>query len=178
MKKTLFLGALLVLCAGLVFSQNKLSMTDKDPTIDGTISDGEYSLAMPFTGMMLYVNWTKDHVSAAIRANTSGWVGIGTGSLQMNGASIYIGYLDANGKPVFAEQTGRFHSHSDAQNPLPVKYAITENNGVTIMEISLPTADVIPAGATKLLMITAYGRGDNITEHHEFRTPVSIDLAQ
>lgn len=175
-KKIPVAAVLLAAVAGLTFAQNHLSVTDTAPAVDGVVSGTEYSLAMDFTGMTLYVNRTKDRLSLAIRANTTGWVGIGTGALVMNGASIYIGYVDSSGKVVFSEQTGRFHTHSDAANPEPVQYALTEKGGVTIMEISLPAADVIKPGDHTLSLITAYGQGDNIVEHHEYRTPVSVTL--
>jgi hypothetical protein len=167
--------ALLVGLAVAAGAQSRLQITSKPATIDGTISEGEYSWSMKFDGLTLYLNRTTDTVAAAVEANTTGWVAVGFGSSVMNGARIYIGVVQ-NGKGSVTPQIGRGHSHTDTSAVLGVDSAVKEQNGVTVMELGLKASDLLGSSPSTLPLIVAYGPSDNITQYHSFRTGLEVDL--
>ena len=70
-----------------------LQKTKKPAVINGVVQPNEYSLSYETDGMILYLNWIKGTLYAAIMADTNGWVGIGLNAKKMDEADILIGFV-------------------------------------------------------------------------------------
>jgi hypothetical protein len=169
---TIVLGLLLV---AAVTAQETLAVSENSPQIDGIILPGEYSLVVELPRGTLYLNRTGELLSVALQSELDGWVSVGLGSQKMNEASIYIGFVDS-GKQVFAKQLGRGHGHTDAPVAEPTAYRLTENQTGTVLEIGFPVSAFIPAGTTRLALVAACGRRDDLTSYHSMRRGLEIDL--
>jgi hypothetical protein len=113
------------------------------------------------------VYWSPDGKGGlylAVSAPTTGWVGLGLGSQVMDGALIYMGYVD-NGKPVFSEQKGRGHSHAPVAQTKADQSAVASKDGRTVIEFHLP-ASALPPGSS-IPFITAYAGSPDLTTFHE-----------
>ncbi|UCG00014.1 MAG: hypothetical protein JSV89_10855 [Spirochaetaceae bacterium] len=156
-------------------AQNRLVVSSSSPEIDGVIVAGEYSLMIELPRGTLYLNRTEQVLSIAIQSELDGWVGVGLGSQRMNQASIYIGYVDS-GREVFARQQGRGHSHRDASVAEPAEVRLGENAAGTVMELSFPASAFVPSGSSRLSLIVACGKRNNLTSYHSMRRGLEIEL--
>jgi|SRR5208337_3009970 len=178
---TLFSCALILLLAFVSatgFAQS-LSVTTNKPVIDGVVKANEYSFSQQFDSLTLYANRTKDTLSLAIVGDTTGWVSVGLGSLKMDGSTIFIGFVGADGKVQFKTQTGTGHRHVDAPKSVAdsvTAFAMKEADGKTTLELSLTSAAYIKSGQTSLDIIYAVGEDKSFVPPHSSRGSVSLKL--
>jgi len=180
-----FLLLFLALCAlpgTMVFAQTAtLAITTNKTVVDGTVNPIEYAFSQDLGKAKLYVNRTADTLYVAVVGSTSGWVAFGLGSQRMDGATIFMGYVDSSGKSVFKPQAGRGHGHGDAAQAVQdsvISSAMTEVKGVTTLEVALKPAAYVKAGQTALDVIVALGMGDSFMAMHSFKSPLAINLAK
>lgn len=64
-----------------------------------------YVLLVP-GDLALYVNRTSSALDVTVVADTPGWVTVGLGSLMMDGATIFRGFIGLDGKVTFKTQAG------------------------------------------------------------------------
>jgi hypothetical protein len=149
------------------------------PLVDGKAAPGEYGSSMGFFDGASTVYWQADGKGGlyiAVAAATTGWVGIGLGSVVMDGAHIYMGYVK-DGVPVFSEQVGDGHGHHAAAAPTADDSAVGQKGGVTTIELHLPAAAVPRPPDGKLHFIAAFsGAADLATYHEDNRDSGTIDL--
>jgi len=121
------------------------------------------------------LEWSIDSGSLTITftAETDGWVAVGLGSNRMDGANIFIGY-NKDGEPAFREDIGSGHSHREAEVQRPVKFEVTESNGMTVMSFTVAASDFVKTGQTTLPFIVAYGSRDNFNSIHRYRNSGTI----
>ena len=178
---TLFSCALVVILAlvGAAGFAQSLSVTTGKPVIDGVVKTGEYSFTQQFDSLTLYANRTKDLLSLAIVGDTTGWVSVGLGSLKMDGATIFIGFVGADGKVQFKPQMGSGHRHTDttkAVSDTVTAYAMKEADGKTTLEFSVTPAAYIKSGQTTLDVIYAVGEDKSFVPRHSSRGSISLKL--
>ncbi len=171
--------ALFLLAGFLAEAQNTLtlSLTTTKPKVDGLISAKEYSLTADAPDMELNLSWTTDTLFAAVTGQTTGWVGIGFGTGQMDGSIIYMGYV-SGGKTLVKVQEGSGHTHSDLSSNAPVSYAMKEANGKTTLEVALKASQFIAAGQTELDLVLAMGSSDSFAELHMSRYGAAVALTR
>lgn len=179
MMKNLIRGVF-VACALLIgfgaFAQSQtLSVTTNKPAVDGTISPGEYTVKYVQGKVTIYLSRTTDTLYIGIVGGTTGWVAVGLGSLKMDGAVMFMGYV-ADGKPQFTVQQGTGHRHRDLANADPISYAVTQADTGTVMEIAVKADSFITADQTALDMIFANGGGANFTLMHVARGSLEVPL--
>jgi hypothetical protein len=158
MKAAIVPGAL------LLFSSLAWSL----PTVDGSVTPGEYSRSMSLVDGAVTVSWQADTsggLYVAVSAATTGWVGLGLGSVVMDGAHIFMGYV-RNGSPVFSEQLGVGHSHSQSPNRSADSFAVSLHDGTTTLELHVP-ADRVPLDGKKVDFIVAFSGSADLTTFHE-----------
>jgi hypothetical protein len=145
-------------------AQESLGKLAAAPMADGVIAPGEYGFSAVKSGAGIHLGLSADGstIYAAIDAPTKGWVSLGLGSLKMGGASIFMAE-DKAGSPVFSEQLGAGHGHSDAKTQLVLAQAVKTAEGRTVFEFSLPAGGFIASG--KLDLIYAFG-GANMSAYH------------
>jgi hypothetical protein len=154
-----------------------LRQTKAKPTLDGVLSDKEYSLEADNPDMGLALSWNEDVLYIAVRGETSGWVAVGIGSQKMNDAIIYIGY--AAGKDAQIKvQKGQGHGHGDVDSDAPLQYAMKEGDGTTTLELAVKAASFIADGQKRLDLIMAMGGSDSFTVRHKSRYSTSVSLAR
>jgi hypothetical protein len=149
--------------------------------VDGVVNPDEYSFTQNFGDLTLYVNRTADALYLGAVGNTTGWVSVGLGSLKMDGATIFIGYVGADGKVQFKPQAGSGHSHKDVGGDVSgtiISYAMKETGGKTTLEIALRSAAYVKAGQSALQIIYAEGTEKSFTPRHMMRGALSLALAK
>jgi hypothetical protein len=157
-----------------------LSLTTNKTAVDGVVNPGEYSFTQSFGDLTLSVNRTAGALSLAVTGGTTGWVSVGLGSLKMDGATIFIGFVGADGKVQFKPQVGAGHSHADAGADLAdtiISYAMKESGGTTTLELALKPAAYIKAGQKELQIIWAEGTEKSFRPRHMSRGSLSLALA-
>jgi hypothetical protein len=150
-----------------------------DPRVDGKVSPGEYPHALSLVLGDVTVSYSRDQAGGlylAVTAPTTGWVGIGLGSVVMDGAHIFMGFVK-DGQPVISEQVGEGHSH----HPSPVTWAdqaaVVSESGATTLELHVP-AGRVPGDGRKTGVIAAYsGSADLVTYHDDAHDGGYIDLS-
>jgi hypothetical protein len=164
------------------FGQSKaLATTTNKTVVDGMVNPSEYSFSQDFGELSLYANRTADALYLGLVGNTTGWVSVGLGSLKMDGATIFIGFVGSDGKVQFKAQAGSGHSHKDVDGDVVatiVSYAMKQAGGKTTLEIALKPAAYIKAGQSALLVIYAEGTEKSFVPRHSFRGALSIPLAK
>jgi hypothetical protein len=147
------------------------------PALDATVVTGEYSVMYDFPRLDLYLSRTAGHLHAAVVADTRGWVAVGLGSHLMDGSRIMFGFVVDRG-PVFVEQVGTDHEHTDTEQPLQAEAAVGEVGRRTTLEVRVPWAAVEPLLQDDVLLpvITAYGTQDSLTQIHRFQRTVVARL--
>jgi hypothetical protein len=164
------------------FGQGKsLATTTNKTVVDGVVNPAEYSFSQDFGDLALYANRTADTLYLAVVGNTTGWVSVGLGSLKMDGSTIFIGYVGADGKVQFKAQAGSGHAHKDVSADVAgtvVSSAMKEAGGKTTLEIALKPAAYVKAGQSALQVIYAEGTEKSFIPRHMFRGALSIPLAK
>ena len=137
------------------------------PTVDGTITDGEYANTKTVLDGNGTLAWNKDAdgLTVALKVKTEGWVGVGFGSDRMTGAFIFMGFVASDGKPVFSEQKGQGHRHMPVDQPVTDKSAVTWVKGDTVIEFHIPTAK-IPFALGEVPFIAAYSDSADLKTFH------------
>jgi hypothetical protein len=175
---TLFLATsclLLALGAGAAFAQS-LAVTTNATVIDGVVHPEEYSFTKASGPLTLFANRTADTLTLALTGKTSGWVALGLGSLKMNGATIFMGFVGNDGKVQFKPQLGSGHSHADGTAAV-ISYAIKAEGDTTTMEISLDAKEYAKAGQSSLDLIFAMGKDKSFASYHSYRNALSLTLS-
>ena len=180
---TFALSVLLFAALGAAaFGQAKsLAITANKTVVDGVVNAGEYSFTQDFGEMSLSVNLTADALYVAAVGNTTGWVSVGLGSLKMDGSTIFIGFVGADGKVQFKAQGGTGHSHKDVGADVAgtiISSQMKEAGGKTTLEIALRPAAYVKSGQTALQIIYAQGTEKSFIPRHMFRGALSLALAK
>ena len=178
---SLFFFFLIALGAAVFGQAKSLAITTNKTVVDGVVKPGEYSLTQDFDELSLYVNRTADALYLAVVGNTTGWVSVGLGSLKMDGATMFMGFVGSDGKVQFKPQTGSGHSHKDAGSDVSgtiISSAIKESGGKTTLEIALRPAAYIKSGQSALQIIFAEGTEKSFIPRHMFRGALSVPLAK
>jgi hypothetical protein len=158
-----------------------LATTTNKTVVDGVVNPAEYSFSKSFDELSLYANRTADALYLGVVGNTTGWVSVGLGSLKMEGATIFIGFVGSDGKVQFKPQAGSGHSHRDVGDAVAatiISYAMKESGGKTTLEIALKPAAYIAAKQSSLQVIYAEGTEKSYIPRHMFRGALSIPLAK
>ncbi len=164
MRKRVILVLILTAAWTPVFAQSGT------PKVDGVIGPSEYAQTHTDNGVVIRSTFTPDRIYLAVTAPGDGWVAIGLGTSVMNGATIFMGYVDSSGTPQFTVQKGRFHTHSEFGGETPIAHAIAESGGETTLEIEVSRADFVSSGQKTLDYIYAYNRSaKNFRTRHNFR---------
>ncbi len=180
--RVMMVVAAVLLVSGIgpaAFAQDRLDVSSRQPTVDGTITPNEYTYSHEFDGQMtLYVSRTPTTLYLAVVGTTTGWVAVGIGQ-RMDGADIFMGYVKG-GKAFFNRpQLGRGHFHHDApaeiKNTLE-KYALREKGGKTTLEVALKASPYIRKGRSSLDLIFAVGDQASFSQYHSYRNLTSLTL--
>ncbi len=185
--RTLAIVAVLAAAAGGAGAQSTASSASpllvlgtSAPTVDGVVASREYSFTKDSGLLVLSVNWTADTLSLAVTGETNGWVGVGVGAPQMDGATIFMGFVDDRGAVIFKPQAGQpVHTHADTTVDVlktVLSYALKETGETTTLEVALRADAYIRKGQTELGLIFAIGPDDTFTEYHLDRDFVTLRL--
>ena len=162
------------------FAQSgSLPVSAAKTVVDGVVHPDEYSFSQAFGPLTLSANRTADTLYLAVAGKTSGWVAVGLGSLKMNGSTIFMGFVDGDGKVQFKAQAGAGHGHKDAAKSVSdtvISASITEAAGTTTLEIALKAGAYITSGQSTLDLIFALGEGKSFTPMHSSRNATSLKL--
>jgi hypothetical protein len=165
---------LLALGAAAGFAQS-LAVTTNKTVVDGVVHPDEYSFTQASGPLTLYASRTATTLNLALTGTTSGWVAVGLGSLKMNGATIFMGFVGNDGKVQFKPQAGSGHSHKDTTAAV-ISYAITTAGDTTTMEISLKASEYVKSGQSSLDLIFAMGEDKSFVSYHSYRGALSLKL--
>ena len=184
MKRSLILGSVLVLFLALAASTGfaqaaGLAVSTNKTVVDGAVTPDEYTFKKAYDLLTLYANRTADTLYLAVEGKTTGWVALGLGSLKMDGATIFIGYLDNAGKVQFKPQAGSGHGHGDTTAEVAatvISYAIKQAGDVTTLEIALKATSYIKHGQQTLDLIFAVGADKSLRSRHMYRDSLSLKL--
>jgi len=164
-----------------VFGQAKpLALSSNKIVINGAVKSSDYSFSQTYDELTLYVNRTSSVLDVAVVADTTGWVAVGLGSLTMDGATIFIGFMGLDGKVSFKPQAGSGHSHHDVGADVRatiISFAIKETAGKTTMQLALRPAAYIKPGQSILPIIFAFGTRKSFLPLHAFHGALSLPLA-
>jgi hypothetical protein len=164
------------------FGQAKaLATTTNKTVVDGVVNPTEYSFSQDFGELSLYANRTADALYLGVVGNTTGWVSVGLGSLKMDGATMFMGFVGSDGKVQLKPQAGSGHSHKEAGGDVAasiISYAMKESGGKTTLEIALKPPAYIKAAQSALQVIYAEGTEKSFIPRHMFRGALSIPLAK
>jgi len=142
-----------------------------DPTVDGKVLPGEYEHAQVLMGGKLTLSWqaaADGGLFIAVSARTPGWVAVGLGSAKMDGSTIYIGSVGADGTSAFSEDAGRGHGHAPASRRTADRSAVGRDGEWTTVEVHLP-AEALPlvhVQGPAALFIVAYAGSTDLTTWH------------
>jgi hypothetical protein len=180
---TLALSFTLFIAIGTaVFGQAKsLAITTNKTVVDGVVNPGEYSFTQDFGELSLSVNRTADALYLAAVGKTTGWVSVGLGSMKMDGSTIFIGFVGADGKVQFKAQAGSGHSHKDVGADVSgtiISSQMKESGGTTTLELALRPAAYIKSGQTGLQIIYADGTEKSFIPRHMFRGALDLAFAK
>jgi hypothetical protein len=144
------------------------------------VKPGEYSFTRDSGDLVLSVNRTAGVLSLAVVGQTGGWVGVGVGALEMNGATIFMGFVDDAGQASFKPQAGEpGHTHTDAAASVMdtvISWAVRQTGNTTTLEVALKPDAYITKDSRTLDVIYAIGPDDGFTEYHLDRDFVSLNL--
>jgi hypothetical protein len=163
------------------FSSRALGISASAPAVDGVVNQGEYAYTKDFGSLSLSVSRTADSLFLAVVGKTAGWVAVGTGAQRMDGAAIFIGFVDKDGKVQFKPQVGQGHSHKDSTQEATstiAASAMKETGGATTLELALKSDAYVMKGQDALDLILAVGPDDSFSPRHTFRTALSVKLAK
>ncbi len=117
-----------------------------DPVVDGKIDSGEYAHSRKLMSDKLVLSWQSGPdggLFVAVSAKTKGWVAVGLGSARMEGSTIYISSIGADGTPVFSEDAGKGHGHAPSSRKTADQSAVGLEGEWTTVEIHIP-AESLP----------------------------------
>jgi len=175
---------LIVLLGGVAvaaFSQDQhLAVGSTSPSVDGIVKAGEYTYTHDFDHQLtLYASRTADTLYFGVVAITDGWVAVGLGSQKMDGATIFMGFVDTDGKVSFKTETGKGHRHVDAPAEISasvISYAMKRESGKTTLEVAIKASAFIKQGQSSLDVICAKGMDRSFTSYHSYRGATSLVL--
>jgi hypothetical protein len=175
------LAVLLASTAPLTFAQEKgLAVTSTKPVVDGVVHAGEYAYRHDFDHQVtLYASRTADTLYFGLVADTKGWVAIGLGSKKMEASTIFMGFVDADGKASFKTQLGKGKRHVDAPaeiSAVVTSSAIKQAGGKTTLEVAVKADAFIKPGQSTIDIIYAIGDEANYTKYHSYRGAASLAL--
>lgn len=154
-----------------------LSVSDASVTVDGVSAASEYTATAEFDKTQLFFARDKNNVYVSIIGETTGWVAVGFGSMKMDGALLFIGFVSADGKAQGKLQKGTAtHSHDDFASDALVQFAMKEADGMTTLELVLKASSVIAKGARELPVIWAVGTSDSFSSLHKARGSLTVTL--
>jgi hypothetical protein len=159
MKRFLFL---IIAFAGAAFA------VSGDPVVDGKIDAGEYAHSRSLLGDKVVLSWQSGSdggLFVAVSAMTKGWVAVGLGSAKMEGSTIYIGSIGADGNPVFSEDVGKGHGHAPVSRKTADQSAVGREGEWTTVEIHIPAAS-LPFTDRLTAFIVAYAGSISLTNWH------------
>ena len=154
-----------------------LGITAAPVKVDGVFGDKEYSFVSETAGMKLGLTRTADLLYVALSAPTAGWVAAGLGSAKMDGAVMYIGYVNGNTTELKV-QKGAGHRHADTDTDSPRQYAMKETDGQTVLEFVVKASAVIAKGQKSLDLLVAMGGTDSFVSMHKARGSLTVALAE
>jgi hypothetical protein len=173
---------LFIALGAAAFGQAKsLAITTNKTVVDGVVNAVEYSFTQDFGELSVSVNRTADALYIAVVGKTTGWVSLGLGSMKMDGSTIFMGFVGADGKVQFKAQAGTGHAHKDAGADVEgtiISSQIKETAGVTTMEVALRPAAYIKSGQAALQIIYAEGTEKSFIPRHMKRGALSLALAK
>jgi hypothetical protein len=150
------------------------------PVVDGVVNPGEYTFTRDSGDFSLFARRTADTLYLAVKGATTGWAAVGVGALQMDGATIFMGYVDDTGAESFKPQAGMpGHTHEDTPDAVlkTVRaHALTEKDGITTLEVALTVDAYMTATADSLPVIYAIGPDDSFSEYHLEREFTTVPL--
>jgi hypothetical protein len=172
------LAAFLVVAsvAGAQTSPVVLSPSDAWVTVDGVSAASEYTAVTEIGKTKLSLARDKDKLYVSITGETTGWIAVGFGSLKMDGAFLFIGFVGADGKAQGKLQAGKGHTHADVASEALVQFAMKEAGGTTTLELVLKAPSVIAKDATSLPVIWAVGTSDSFSALHRARGSLTVTL--
>jgi hypothetical protein len=136
------------------------------PVVDGASEPSEYATTVNKGGMTVSFTLTPDKIYAACVSPGGGWVSIGLGSGGMSGATMFVGYVDDSGKPVFAVKKWSWFALRDYKGVSPISWAVATSGGKTTLEIALKRNDFIRSGQSSLKYTYAYANGKDFKTKH------------
>ena len=82
------------------------------------------------------LSWSLDgeDLTVTMSAETKGWISVGLGSNRMDGAVMFFGFVKDD-TVYFEEHLGKGHRHNKTDVQRQVEYEVTENDGVTEMDV-------------------------------------------
>lgn len=138
------------------------------PKVDGKVSEGEYSRSISLvygSATLYYQPDPSGGLYLAFSAPTTGWVGVGLGSVVMDGAHIFMGFLK-DGKQVISEQIGQGNGHQPSPIAWADQSAVGQQSGMTTLELHIP-ADRVAGMGQRIGFITAFAGTPDLTTFHE-----------
>lgn len=153
-----------------------LSTADAWVTVDGVSAASEYTATAESGKTKLSFARDKDNLYVSITGETTGWIAVGFGSLRMDKAFMFIGFVGADGKAQGKLQMGKGRTHADVASEALVQFAMKESNGTTTLELVLKAPSVIAKDATDLPLIWAIGNADSFSAPHKARGSLNVTL--
>jgi hypothetical protein len=149
-----------------------------DPVVDGKVDPGEYAHSRTLLGDKLVLSWQvgpDGGLFVAVSAHARGWVAVGLGSAKMEGSTIYIGSVGADGTPTFSEDAGKGHGHAPASKKTADRSAVRQDGEWTTVELHVPAAS-LPFQGSSTPFVAAYGGSKNLTFWHGLFNHISGTL--
>jgi len=157
--------AFLVLSSLLV-----LHAATAEPVVDGTVNPGEYSHDQSLFGGKVVLSYQQDASGGlfiGMRAQAKGYVGIGLGTREMDGATIYFVFKDKEGNAVASEESGKGHGHTKSDTVTADQTAASARDDSITLEFHL-SADRLPDEKDKISFIVAFSDSPDPTSWHGF----------
>lgn len=153
-----------------------LSPSEASVTVDGVSAASEYTATAGSGKTTLSLARDNDNLYVSIAGETTGWIAVGFGSLKMDGALMFIGFVGADGKAQGKLQKGARNTHADTVSDALVQFAMKEADGTTTLELVLKASSVIAKNARELPVIWAVGSADNFSAPHKARGFLTVTL--
>ena len=161
------------ICLALVLCFAVGAFAMAEPVVDGKVAAGEYAHTQAVLSGNGSLSWSQDAqggLSVALTVKTKGWAAVGFGAKRMTGSTVYLGFVGADGKAVFSEQTAKGHRHSDATAKACDKSAVARIGNTTVIEFHL-AGGKLPFTGQSVPFITAFSASaDLVTFHDDYDT--------
>ena len=102
----------------------ELSASDAWVTVDGVSAASEYTATAEIGKTKLSLARDKDNLYVSITGETTGWISVGFGSLKMDGALMFIGFVGSDGKAQGKLQKGTRNTHTDVASDALVQFGM------------------------------------------------------